>query len=68
MLVTDAKTQKIEPDPKKIYDGRKFRRQCINVIDTTWGRIYFLHAKISDENFGLGVQWPLDFNFVKLFP
>ncbi len=30
------------------YDGRKFRRQCVNVIDTTWGRIYFSTC----ENFG----------------
>ncbi len=35
------------------YDGRKFRRQCVNVIDTTWGRIYFSTC----ENFGLSVQW-----------
>ncbi len=32
MHATDAKTQKIEPDPKKI---------------------------MTDENFGLSVQWPL---------
>ncbi len=36
------------------YDGQKFRRQCANVIDTTWGRIYFLTC----ENFGHSVQWP----------
>ncbi len=24
------------------FDGRKFRRQCANVFDTTWGRINFL--------------------------
>ncbi len=53
MHVMDAKTQKIEPD--FFYDARKFRRQCVNVIDTTWGRIYFLMC----ENFGLSVQWPL---------
>ncbi len=29
------------------YDGRKFRRQCVNVIDT-WGCIYFLTC----EKFG----------------
>ncbi len=34
MHATDAKTQKIEPDPN-FFDGRKFRRQCANVIDTT---------------------------------
>ncbi len=38
---------------KMFYDGRKFRRQCVNVIDTTWGHIYFLTC----ENFWLGVQW-----------
>ncbi len=37
------------------YDGWKFRRQCVNVIDITWGRIYFSMCK----NFGLSVQWPL---------
>ncbi len=37
------------------YDGRKFQRQCVNVIDTTWGHIYFSTC----ENFRLGVQWPL---------
>ncbi len=36
MLATDAKMQKIEPDPIFFfYDRRKFRRQCVNVIDTT---------------------------------
>ncbi len=30
------------------YDGRKFQRQWVNVIDTTWGRIYFSTC----ENFG----------------
>ncbi len=44
MHATDAKMQKIEPDPKQ-----KFLRQCANVIDTTWGRIYLLTC----ENFGL---------------
>ncbi len=39
---------------QKKIDGRKFRRQCANVIDTTWGRIYFLMC----ENFGLSVQRP----------
>ncbi len=27
------------------YDGRKFRRQCVNVIDTTWGHIYFFNVR-----------------------
>ncbi len=34
------------------FYGRKFRRQCVNVIDTTWCRIYFSTC----ENFGLSVQ------------
>ncbi len=55
MHAMDAKTQKIEPDPKNFYDGRKFWRQCVNVIDTTWGRIYLL----TFENLWLSVQWPL---------
>ncbi len=51
MLATDAKTQKIEPD-LIFYDGRKFRRQCVKVIDTLGGRIYFLTC----ENFGRKFQ------------
>ncbi len=45
MHATDTKMQKIEPGPFFLfffYDGWKFRRQCVNVIDTTWGHIYFL--------------------------
>ncbi len=34
------------------YDGRKFRRQCVNVIDTMWGRIYFPTC----ENFRRKIQ------------
>ncbi len=45
---------------KYFYD-RKFRRQCVNVIDTMWGRIYFLMCEM-DENFRLGVQRPSVFN------
>ncbi len=30
MNATDVKTQKIKPDPI-VCDGRKFRRQCVNV-------------------------------------
>ncbi len=33
MHATDAKMQKIDPDPNFFYDGRKFQRQCLNVID-----------------------------------
>ncbi len=61
MLVMDAKTQKIEPDPNFFYDGRKFWRQYVNVIETTWGRIYFLTC----ENFGHSVQWHLILIFAK---
>ncbi len=35
MYATDAKMQKLEPDPNFFYDGRMFQRQCVNVIDTT---------------------------------
>ncbi len=56
MLATDAKNAKNRTRSKFFYDGRKFRRQCANVIDITWGRIYFSTC----ENFGLSVQWPLD--------
>ncbi len=38
-LLQMSKTQKIEPDPKKIYDRLKFRRKCVNVIDTTWKKV-----------------------------
>ncbi len=49
MLATDAKTQKIKPDLNFFYDGRMFRRQCVNVIDTTWGRIYFFVWKFRTQ-------------------
>ncbi len=49
MLVTDVKTQKI--DPNFFYDGRKFRRQCVNVIDTTWDRVYFITCAIFRRKF-----------------
>ncbi len=35
------KTQKNRTRYNFFYDGRKFQRQCANVIDITWGRIYF---------------------------
>ncbi len=43
MDATDAKTQKIEPDPI-FLDGLKFRKQCPNVIDTMWDRINFFNV------------------------
>ncbi len=33
------------------YDGRKFRRQCVNVIET-WCHIYFLTCKNFGQKFG----------------
>ncbi len=54
MLATDAKKCRKSNLNRFFYDRRKFRRQCVNVIDTAWGRVYFLMC----ENFGLGVQWP----------
>ncbi len=58
MLATDVKNAKNRTQSKKNFDGRKFRRQCANVIDITWGRIYFSTCENSDEKFGLSVQWP----------
>ncbi len=55
MLATDAKNAENLTRYNFFYDWRKFRRQCVNMIDTTWGRIYFSTC----ENFGLSVQWPL---------
>ncbi len=40
----DAKTQ-IEPDLTFFYDGQKLWRQCVKVIDTMRGHIYFLTSK-----------------------
>ncbi len=40
MLATDAKNAKNRTRSEFFYDGRKFQRQCVNVIDITWGRIY----------------------------
>lgn len=37
---------------KFFHNGRKFRRLCVNAIDSTWGRIYFLTCK----NYGFSVQ------------
>ncbi len=50
MLATNAKKRR-KSNPIRIffYDGWKFRRQCVNVIDTAWGRIYFQRAKILDS-------------------
>ncbi len=44
---TDAKTQKIEPDPNFFWRTKVSEAVC-KCIDTTWGRIYFLKC----ENFG----------------
>ncbi len=52
MLATDAKNTKNRTRSEFFYDGRKFRRQCANVIDITWGRIYFSTC----ENFGWKIR------------
>ncbi len=59
------KMQKIIPDPIFFYEGQNFQRQCVNLIDIAWLFI-FLRAKISDEIFRLGVQWPLRSQFAAL--
>ncbi len=41
MLATDAKNAKNRTRSELFYNGQKFRRQCVNVIDIAWGRIYF---------------------------
>ncbi len=56
MHATDAKAQKIEPDLNFLNDGQKFRRQCVNVIDVKWGRIYLFYVWKFYKNFGLSVQ------------
>ncbi len=49
MHATDAKTQKIEPDPNFFYDGRKFRRQCVNVIDNVRSYLFFNVRKFRTQ-------------------
>ncbi len=44
-LLRMRKRRKSNLIQKMFYDGWKFRRQCVNVIDTTRGRIYFLTFK-----------------------
>ncbi len=57
MLATDAKTQKIEPDPNFLWQTKVSEAVC----KRDWHNVnsYLFFNKISDENFGLGVQWPL---------
>ncbi len=45
------KTQKIEADPNFFYDSQRFLRQCVNVIDITWSRIYFSTCKHFGRKF-----------------
>ncbi len=45
------KTQKIEADPNFFYDSQRFLRQCVNVIDITWSRIYFSTSKHFGRKF-----------------
>ncbi len=49
---------KIETWSEFSYDGQKFQRQCVNMIDTTWGRIYFLTCEYFGQEFRLSVQRP----------
>ncbi len=59
MLATDAKNAENQTRYNFFCDGWKFRRQCVNVIDTTWARIYFS----TSDNFGLSGQWSLDYKY-----
>ncbi len=45
-LLRMRKMEKNRTRSKFFYDGWKFRRQCVNVIDITWGRIYFFNVQI----------------------
>ncbi len=49
-IATDAKTEN-RTWSECFSDGRKFRRQWVNVIDTTWGRIYFSTCKNFERKF-----------------
>ncbi len=51
MLATDAKTQKIKPDPNFFMMDESFGGS-VNVIDTLWGRIYIFNV----QNFRLKFQ------------
>ncbi len=63
MLVTDMKTQKIEPDPNFFMTDESFRGS-VNMWFTQCEVVFiFLLTNISDENFGLSVQRPLGLGF-----
>ncbi len=50
-----------------VYDGRKFPRQCVSVIDTTWGCIYFLTCgNVRFRVCDIEKKWYLDI-FVDFF-
>ncbi len=51
MLDTDAKLQKIEPDPNFFMMDESFVRQCVNVIDTTCGCINFFTCEKFERKF-----------------
>ncbi len=42
MLATGAQTQTIKPGPNSFYDGWKFRRQCVSMIDKTKREVVFI--------------------------
>ncbi len=44
-LLPMRKRRKSNLIQKFVYDGRKFWRQCVNMIYTTWGRIYFFNVQ-----------------------
>ncbi len=61
MLATDAKNVEIKTRFEFFHDGRKFRRQCVNVIDITWGRFYFLTCKNFGQNWcAMTFSWILE--------
>ncbi len=50
-----------------VYDRRTFWRQCLNVINTTWGYIYFLTCKNFGREFRTLCAKTFSVNFVSYF-
>ena len=68
LLVMDAKTQKIEPDPNFNFDGQKFRRQCVSAIDSNERLRLFFYVQTFRTRISDSVQRPLFINifYIKL--
>ncbi len=51
MPATDDKNAENRTRSEFFYDKQKFQRQCVNVIDTMWGRIYFFTCENFRQTF-----------------